>query len=199
MTLKPPKTENDPAIYLGAKLTKMSHSNGEAVWKSEVHSKGNYGKKYGMIKNAPNPFVMEYDPMTDVPLELNPEEASYVLSIIGIMYKMIELGPMDIATEVVVFSSQLSTQGTYGSCSTCDVHLKGTRHNSRLALDSLYPTVDEFKFNSDADWTAFYGNVTEAVLPNATEPCGKEVDLGLIVDSDHAGDKSTRQSCTGYM
>ena len=77
-------------------------------------------------------------------------------------------------------------------------YLKG-RHNYRLALDPSYPTIDESKFNSNADWTAFYGDVTEAVPPNAPEPRGKEVDKRMLVDSDHAGDKSTRRSRTGYM
>ena len=35
--------------------------------------------------------------------------------------------------------------------------------------------------------------------PNAPKPLGKEVELRLFVDSDHAGDKATRRSRTGFM
>ena len=32
-----------------------------------------------------------------------------------------------------------------------------------------------------------------------TEPCGKEVDLGMYVNSDHSGDKKTQISKTGFL
>ena len=35
--------------------------------------------------------------------------------------------------------------------------------------------------------------------PNAPKPLGKEVELRGYVDSDHAGDKSTRRSHTGFL
>ena len=41
--------------------------------------------------------------------------------------------------------------------------------------------------------------MTEAIPPNAPDPRGKSVDLRMWVDSDHAGDKITRQSHTGYF
>jgi len=49
------------------------------------------------------------------------------------------------------------------------------------------------------DWKQFYGEAKEAILPNAPEPRGKDVDLRMFVDSDHAGDKLTWQSRTGFM
>jgi hypothetical protein len=41
--------------------------------------------------------------------------------------------------------------------------------------------------------------VHEAIPPNAPEPCGKDVDLRMFVDSDHAGDNRTRKSRTGFI
>jgi len=41
--------------------------------------------------------------------------------------------------------------------------------------------------------------VKEAIPPNMPEPQGKEVDIRLFVDSDHAGDKTTRRSRTGFF
>ncbi|KAL7553630.1 hypothetical protein ACHAWF_016946 [Thalassiosira exigua] len=55
-------------------------------------------------------------------------------------------------------------------------YLKGM-YNSCLALDPPCNVIDTSKFNFDADWTAFYGDTTEALPPNAPEPRGKEVDL----------------------
>ena len=73
------------------------------------------------------------------------------------------------------------------------------KHNSRLVLDPTYAEIDYGEFNVHADWHAFYGDVEEALPPNAPQPLGKEVELRMFVDSDHAGDKATRRSCTGYM
>ena len=44
-----------------------------------------------------------------------------------------------------------------------------------------------------------YGDVKEAIPPNAPTPRGKDVDLRLYVDSDHAGDKALQRSRTGYL
>ena len=41
--------------------------------------------------------------------------------------------------------------------------------------------------------------MTKAIPPNAPEPRVKYVDLRMWVDSDHAGDKLTRQSRTGHF
>ena len=56
--------------------------------------------------------------------------------------------------------------------------------------------MSDFK---ECDWKQFYGDVTEAIPPNAPEPRGKDVDLRMFVDSDHAGDRLTRCSRTGFM
>ena len=45
----------------------------------------------------------------------------------------------------------------------------------------------------------FYGDVNESIPPNAPDPRGKAVDLRIWVDSDHAGDKMTKRSRTGYF
>ncbi len=39
----------------------------------------------------------------------------------------------------------------------------------------------------------------EAIPPNMPPPLGKEVDLCMMVDSDHAGEKRTQCSCTGFI
>jgi len=49
------------------------------------------------------------------------------------------------------------------------------------------------------EWQDFYRDAVEAIPPNAPKPRGKEVDLRMMVDSDHAGDKITRRSRSGYM
>jgi hypothetical protein len=45
----------------------------------------------------------------------------------------------------------------------------------------------------------FYGNMEEAIPPNMPPPLVKDVDLCMMVDSDHAGEKRTRCSHTGFI
>jgi hypothetical protein len=47
--------------------------------------------------------------------------------------------------------------------------------------------------------TEFYGDVEEAIPVNILEPLGKDADIRMMCDSDHAGDKSTRCSLTGFI
>ena len=212
MLLKPDSI-GPPDIYLGAKLKQVQLENGvwcwtlspskyvqEAVRNCENHLKENYDGAFTMYKVAPNPFETGYDPDTDVSELLTPDQASYYNSIIGVMRWMIELGRIDICTEISMLASYLAMprKGHMDAAIHVMSYLKG-RHNSRLVLDPCYPQNDKDAFIKDSDWTPFYGDVTEAIPPNAPKPLGKEVELRMFVDSDHAGDKTTRRSQTGFM
>lgn len=49
--------------------------------------------------------------------------------------------------------------------------------------------VDQQSAFKEYNWKTMYGNVAKAILLNAPEPRGKDVDLRLYVDSDqHTGD-----------
>ena len=97
MKLKPDSI-GDPDIYLGAKLKLMQLENNiwcwgispskyvkEAVRNCEEHLKTHFRGKYGIVKSAPNPFVMGYEPAMDISTECDVEEATYFQSVIGIM------------------------------------------------------------------------------------------------------------------
>ena len=75
-------------------------------------------------------------------------------------------------------------------------YLKG-HQNFLMVFDPTYPTTDMSMFQEHY-WCDFYGETKEAIPPNTPDPRGKEVDLGFF-DSDHAGDKLTRQSRNGYI
>jgi hypothetical protein len=49
------------------------------------------------------------------------------------------------------------------------------------------------------NWTKFYGDVEEAIPVDMPEPLGKDVDVRMNCDSDHAGDKRTICSHTGFL
>ncbi|KAI2498678.1 hypothetical protein MHU86_15800 [Fragilaria crotonensis] len=72
------------------------------------------------------------------------------------------------------------------------------KHNARIVFDPTYPEIDITVFK-ECNWKRYYGDVTEATPPNAPEPRGKEIDLRMFVDSDHANDQRTRRSQTGFL
>ena len=135
----------------------------------------------------------------DLTTPLEPELASYYQSLIVVMRWMVETRRIDIATEVYTMSSHdaYPRERHFKTFLHMMGYLKG-RHNSRLAMDPNYPTVNEDSFKAQ-DWSQQYVDIKEAIYINAPPPRGKEVVLRMMVDSDHAGDETDRRSRTGYM
>jgi hypothetical protein len=74
----------------------------------------------------------------------------------------------------------------------------GIHNNSRVVFDPTYPAVDMGTFIK-TDWKSMYGDVKEMIPSDAHIPHEKEVDLRLFIYSDHAGEKFTRRSRTGFV
>ena len=102
-------------------------------------------------------------------------------------------------TEVSLLTSQLANprKGHQEAAFHIYAHLKN-RHNSRMVFDPTYPDIHMTVFK-ECDWKHFYGEIKEAIPFNAPKPRGKEVDLRMFVDSDHAGDSLTSRSRTGFL
>ncbi len=69
---------------------------------------------------APYPILTKYKPGNDVSPKLNPYLASYFQSLIGIMPWMVELGCIDIATEVSLLPLHLALP--------CEGHMDAALH-----------------------------------------------------------------------
>ena len=204
-----PESMGDPDLYLGCKLRKFAMPNGVEAW---VNSPSKYvqeavknveehlGKQNASLpKKVTSPFPREYRPELDITPELDVEDSSYYQSQIGVLRWMVELGRVDIITEVSMLASQLAMprQGHLEAVFYIFAYLK-TYHNFMMAFDPTYPNIDG-RFNDGADWKGFYGEVKEPLPPNMPEPRGKELVVRLFVDSDHAGDRMNRRSRTGFI
>ena len=66
-------------------------------------------------------------------------------------------------------------------------HLK-VRPNARLLFDLTYKDIDLTVFE-EHDWTQFYGDIKEAIPTNTPAPCSNDVDLKMMVDYNHTGDR----------
>ena len=71
-------------------------------------------------------------------------------------------------------------------------------YNFIMTFDPTYPAINMNDFR-ECKWKEFYGELREATPPNAPEERGKEVGLRGYVDSDYAGEKKTRRSCSGFF
>jgi hypothetical protein len=201
----------DPDIYLGSKLKKVKLPNlvvawmmsptkyvAEAVKNVERYLEKEYNAK--LPKRVGGPLPTDYRPELDVTPELAGEEVSYYYSQIGILRWIVELGRIDIVTEVSCLASCLALprRGHLEAVFHLYAYLK-KRPNGVIVLDPSYPTIDLQEFNDGADWSNFYGNVKEAIPPDMPKPKGKTLVIRLFVDSDHAGDKLVRRSRTGFI
>jgi hypothetical protein len=75
-----------------------------------------------------------------------------------------------------------------------DKHLEAS-----MAFDNKMPKIDKKAFHQ-SDWTeSIYDDVEEEIPPNAPKPLGNPVMMTCFVDANHAGDKITRRSQTGFI
>jgi hypothetical protein len=130
---------------------------------------------------------------------LDPTRANFYQSQIGVLRWCAELGRIDIITEVSMLSTYLCLprEGHLGAVFHVFAYL-GLHHNARVVFDPTHPAVDMGTFINN-DWKSMYGDVKEMIPSDAPVTHGKEVDLRLFVDSDHAGEQFTRRSRTGFV
>jgi len=203
----------EPDIYLGADIEKFQLPDGRVSWSMSPNSYIKNAVKVvekwmqedfpdaKLRKAAKNPCPSGYKPELDVTPELNSDLASRYLQLIGILRWAIELGRLDIFTEVSMLSQHqaLPREGHLEAAYHIFGYLKGHETGGRIVFDPKMPIVDDSAFNGDADWKDFYGDVQEELPPNMPEPRGKIVCMSCFVDANHAGNVVTRRSHTGIL
>ena len=159
-----------------------------------------FGKKSGE-----KPFSSNYRPKLDVSLVSDDTLMSRHLQLIGVLRWAIELGKIDIMTEVSVLSQH--------QCQPRDGHLlavyrvfwhlkcKLKEISGMIVFFSKILDIDKQLFHP-SDKSAleeFYTDTEEAIPANAPPPRGTPVYVGCYVDAKHAGNLLTRQSHTGII
>ena len=206
------KSIGDPGQYLGGKLRKVQLENGVDCWafsstqyvQDAVNNVEQYLKKKGqkLVAKALAPFKNNYRPEIDMTEELEEDEASYYHSLIGVLRWIVELGRVDINTEVSMLSSHLALPriGHLEQLFHIFAYLK-KKHNSEMVYDPTDVDIDRSAFPAE-DWSySIYGDedMKEELPPNMPTPIGKSFTIRVYVDSDHAGDQVTRRSRTGFI
>ena len=102
----------------------------------------------------------------DISEELGAQEASYLQSLIGILRWMVELGRVDICTEISMMSYHLALPqcGHLARLFHMFSYLKG-HQNSEMMFDPTAPDVEMDEFQRE-DWgLSIYGDVNEEMTP----------------------------------
>jgi hypothetical protein len=152
---------------------------------------------------AETPIQMSFRPELDVSPELNPTDAAYFQSTIGILVRwIVELGRIDICLEVSMLSSHLALPREGHLAQTFHIfsYLK-KYHNTEMVFDPSDHVVDESMFDLK-DWTSSaFGHVAgeEQKPTNMPQPRGLGFVVRAKVDADHAADTMTRRSRTGFL
>jgi hypothetical protein len=131
--------------------------------------------------------------------ELYPIRANLYLSQIGILRWCVELGHIDIITEMSMISTYLflTREGHLEAVFHVFAYL-ALDHNNRVVFDPTYPSFDMGTFIK-TDWKSMCGDVKEMSPSDTPVPHGKEVDMRLFFYSDHAGEQFTKRSRTGFV
>ena len=203
-----------PNIYLGNKVTKLKMDNGVSAWglsssqyvQAAVVNVERYlaKKNLKLPKKVQSPLTDGYRPELDTTPELKDGEASYYMSLVGILRWIVEMNRIDISVEVSMMASVMALPrvGHLEQLYRMFGFLK-SHHNAELVLDPTYPDINEADFERK-DWEhTVYGEVKEEVVPPTEASYRKPRGLGFVirasVDSDHAGNSVTRRSRTGYV
>jgi len=125
------------------------------------------------------------------------DDVSECHSRIGVLRWAVELGRIDICTEASIMAAY--------TASPRKGHLEANYHifaylkrddRSWLVFDASCPNNVE---QSLPDRKDFHKDVKEQIPKYAPEPLSESVEMMACIDSDHAGDKVTQQSCTGVL
>ena len=145
------------------------------------------------------PYPASYRPEMDVTPTLDEEMTNRFQQLIGILRWSIELGRIDILTEVSCLSQHLAEPregyliAVYKVFKYLSLRLKSSR--GRNVFNGKSMIIDNAIFNDfdRQEWKDFYHDAREEVPIWMPEP------LGNPVDANHAGNMKTRRSHSGIL
>jgi len=200
-----------PKRYLGSNIAKFQLPDGTEAWSAsardyvktairnmeEVLSQDSIPSK--LRNRIDRPLPLSYRPEVDISPPLLPEMTTRFQTGLGILCWIVELGRLDILTEVSMLSAHnaLPREGHLEAMYHIFSYLKG-HENSRVVFDPAYPDVDERWFHN-FDWTDFYPDACDELPPGMPEARGLPVEISCFVDADHAGNLLTQRSQSGIL
>ena len=150
-------------------------------------------------------MTQSYAPEMDTSPELSPEDVTVFQELIGILRWAVELGRVDILTELSMLSTYQASprQGHLEQLHHIFAYLK-RKPKLTLYFNPEIPPIDPEWFNRAVSQEAFrdmYRDAREELPPDHMIPVprGRSVEVIGYVDASHAANKVTRRSHTGFI
>jgi hypothetical protein len=209
-----------PERYLGANVERVQLSDGRSVWAmtskdyvtSAIRNVESMRKQDGepplkVYGDCKRPYPKDYRPEIDVSHELDSDGIHRYQELIGILRWAIELGRIDIITEVSCLSQHLCAPrvGHLDAAYRIFRYLQRCidKNPGRIAFDpQISSGKDDLQSCSTEmleQWREFYPDAREHVPKNMPEPMGNVVRTSVYVDANHAGNLANRRSHTGVL
>ena len=152
------------------------------------------------FKGYKTPMAEEYHAELDTSPLLDAEGISKYKSLVGTAVWTILLGRFDIAFATGNLSGYAAAprEGHMKAMYRVFGYLQ-TFPNGRTLIDTSYFDRSKYPAKRESTWGELYPDTEEELPHNAPTPKGKEVQITLLVDADHARDTVTRRSVTGYL
>lgn len=202
-----------PDFYLGAKL-EQKELDGVKMWtitsrdyvKAAISNLEEQLKKKGekLISKAPTPMASNYQPETDGSPELNSDDVTTFQELIGILRWAIEIGRVDILTEVSMLSSYQASP-RHGHLEQVYHIFAYMKHKPKTTLyfDPNLPLLDPSWSQGDSPevFRDQYRDAEEQLPPPhmLPKPLVRSIVTTVFVDTSHAANKVTRRSHTGFI
>ena len=200
-----------PETYLGAKLEEKK-INGRKVWtmtskdyvKHAIKNvEGTLLKKNMKLQsNATTPMAKSYKPELDNSEELDADDITLYQEMIGILRWAIEIGHVDILTEVSLLSSYqaMPRRGHLEQVMHIFAFLK-KKPKLTIYFDPDDPKLDNnmFQGSTQESFQDIYRDAKEELPRNMPTPRGRQVSTTAFIDASHASCKKTRQSVSEFI
>lgn len=213
-----------PERYLGANIERVQLNCGGEYWamhcsdylEGAIKSANSLLKKDNQVNNNPlklfgqgrRPYDINYKPELDITSELSAAGINIFQQLIGSLRWAIELGRIDIYTEVSYLSKFLCNpreghlDAAFQVFRYLQVSLKNKKQG-RIVFDSSFVEAPENMFLQNKEylesWKDFYPDANEVASKNTPKPLGESVSMRVYVDANHAGDMVTRRSHSGVL
>lgn len=209
-----------PTRYLGANVERVQLHDGKEVWAMTSHDyiasaianvesmrKQDNEPPLKVYGDCKRPYPKEYRPEIDISEELDDQGIHRYQELIGILRWAIELGRIDIMTEVSCLSQHMCAPRV-GHLDTAYRIFRYLQRNlsknpARIAFD---PTIVPSNIDtlgpspvSLEHWKEFYPDSVDPFPHNMPEPLGNPVVVSAYVDANHAGNLANRRSHSGIL
>jgi hypothetical protein len=201
----------EPSMYLGANVGCVLDGDGNKMWylsatdyidgalKTVTADVPSDTKLKG---KADRPLNISYHAKLDATLHLDPELIRRYQGYIGILWWIVELGRVNIMVEVSYLSLFLVAPrvGHLEAALSIFAYLQ---KNKDLAMffNPCEFDIDKSDFPPPGQWKELYGDITKDIPPNLPLPIplGAPMYFTAYVNADHASNKVTRRSQTGFI